>query len=108
MFAVAPLEAAAVCLSFKASRENFAELTERANIIPAPYLARAQWVALETREAVGREELARLLRESYDLTAAKLPKKISERLGKPAARRTAVRKNTGTKKAAAKKGQRRR
>ena len=76
MFAVTPLEPAPVYLSFKASPENFAELTERPHIIPAPYLARAQWVALETRDAVPREELAGLLRESYELVAAKLPKKI--------------------------------
>ena len=76
MFAVTPLEPAPVYLSFKASPENFAELTERPHIIPAPYLARAQWVALETRDAVPREELAGLLRESYELVAAKLPKKL--------------------------------
>src|SRR5271167_1535148 len=67
MFAVTPLEPAPVCLSFKASPENFAELTERPKIIPAPYLARARWVALETRDALAREELAHLLRDSYDL-----------------------------------------
>jgi predicted DNA-binding protein (MmcQ/YjbR family) len=80
MFAVTPLEPAPVFLSFKASPENFAELTERPHIIPAPYLARAQWVALETRDAVPRNELVALLRESYDLVAAKLPKKIRESL----------------------------
>jgi len=80
MFAVTPLEPASVYLSFKASPENFAELTERPHIIPAPYLARAQWVALETRDAVPRDELAGLLRESYELVAAKLPKKIRESL----------------------------
>lgn len=80
MFAVTPLEPAPVCLSFKASAENFVELTERPNIIPAPYLARAQWVALQTRDALGREELARLLRESYEMIAAKLPKKTRESL----------------------------
>jgi predicted DNA-binding protein (MmcQ/YjbR family) len=80
MFVVAPLEPAPVCLSFKASPGNFRELTERPDIIPAPYLARAQWVALETREAVPREELAGLLRESYELVAAKLPKKTRESL----------------------------
>lgn len=78
MFAVTPLEPAPVCLSFKASPEKFAELTERQNIIPAPYLARAKWVALQTREAVGREELAGLLRESYEMILAKLPKKMRE------------------------------
>jgi predicted DNA-binding protein (MmcQ/YjbR family) len=39
MFAITPLEPAPVCLSFKASPEKFAELTERPGIIPAPYLA---------------------------------------------------------------------
>jgi predicted DNA-binding protein (MmcQ/YjbR family) len=69
-----------VCLSFKASPEKFAELTERPDIIPAPYLARAQWVALQSRDAIPESELAQLLRESYDLVAAKLPKKIRDSL----------------------------
>jgi predicted DNA-binding protein (MmcQ/YjbR family) len=78
MFAVAPLEPAPVCLSFKASPENFAELTERMDIIPAPYLARAQWVALQTRDTLPPDELASLLRQSYDMVFAKLPKKARE------------------------------
>jgi predicted DNA-binding protein (MmcQ/YjbR family) len=80
MFAVTPLEPAPVCLSFKASPENFADLTERPNIIPAPYLARAQWVALETRDALSADELARFLRESYDMVVAKLPKRTQDKL----------------------------
>jgi predicted DNA-binding protein (MmcQ/YjbR family) len=83
MFVVAPLEPAPVCLSFKTSPGNFVELTERPDIIPAPYLARAQWVALETRDAVPRDELAGLLRESYELVTAKLPKKVRESLSSP-------------------------
>lgn len=75
IFAVTVLEPAPVWLSFKCSPENFVELTERSGIIPAPYLARAQWVALETRDALPPEELALLLRESYDLVVAKLPRK---------------------------------
>jgi predicted DNA-binding protein (MmcQ/YjbR family) len=78
MFAVTQLEPSRVWLSFKASPENFAELTERPNIIPAPYLARAKWVALQTRDALPAEELARLLRESYDLVFGKLPKKTRD------------------------------
>ena len=89
MFAVTPLEPAPVCLSFKASPENFAELTERPNVIPAPYLARAQWVALQTRDALPPEELARLLRESYDMVFARLPRKIRDAVSraKPLARK---------------------
>jgi predicted DNA-binding protein (MmcQ/YjbR family) len=97
MFAVTPLEPARVFLSFKASPDNFAELTERALIIPAPYLARAQWVALESKEALPSDELAGLLRESYELVAAKLPKKVRAGLAKS---RKSGKKEPGTRKAA--------
>jgi predicted DNA-binding protein (MmcQ/YjbR family) len=83
IFAVTVLEPAKVWLSFKCSAENFAELTERAGIIPAPYLARAQWVALETKGALSKEELDVLLRESYHLVFAKLPKKTRDALLQP-------------------------
>ena len=80
MFAHTVLEPARVWLSFKTSPDNFYELTERAGIIPAPYLARAQWVALETKDALSSAELAALLRDSYDLILAKLPKKTRNSL----------------------------
>jgi len=80
MFAVAPLEPAPVCLSFKCSEESFAELTERARIIPAPYLARAKWVALENSDAIARAELTELLHASYELVFAKLSKRVKEEL----------------------------
>jgi predicted DNA-binding protein (MmcQ/YjbR family) len=83
MFAVTPLEPAPVWLSFKASPENFAELTERPSIIPAPYLARAQWVALENKDAISPDELTRLLRESYGMIFAKLPNKTRDSLSGP-------------------------
>jgi len=104
MFAAAPLEPAPVCLSFKASPESFAELTERPNIIPAPYLARAQWVALGSRDALTLEELAKLLRESYELIIAKLPKKTREGLlALPASKRKSPRGNSRCRKASRKK-----
>jgi predicted DNA-binding protein (MmcQ/YjbR family) len=78
MFAHTALEPGAVWLSFKASPERFFEMTERPNIIPAPYLARAMWIALETRDALPASELADLLRESYDLILAKLPRKTRD------------------------------
>jgi predicted DNA-binding protein (MmcQ/YjbR family) len=80
MFAHTVLEVAPVWLSFKCSSENFAELTERAGIIPAPYLARAQWIALETKDALPPDELTRLIHESYDLVVAKLPRKTRDTL----------------------------
>ena len=75
IYAMAALEPADHWLSFKCSPEDFAELCEREGIIAAPYLARAQWVALETENAISRPELKRILRQAYDLVFAKLPKK---------------------------------
>ena len=80
MFAVSATEPAKVCMSFRCSAEDFAELTERAGIVPAPYMARAQWVALERDDALPAAELKRLLRRSYDLVFAKLPKKTQSKL----------------------------
>jgi predicted DNA-binding protein (MmcQ/YjbR family) len=82
MFAHTVLEPGPVWLSFKASPEDFAELTERSNIIPAPYLARAQWVALEKRDALGAEELEQLIRAAHSLVVARLPKKTREALAR--------------------------
>jgi predicted DNA-binding protein (MmcQ/YjbR family) len=83
MFAGAPLSPAKITLSFKCTPEDFAELIEREGIIPAPYMARAQWVALEPGASLPAGELKRLLRQSYDLVFAKLPKKTqAELLGK--------------------------
>ncbi|HZC65978.1 MAG TPA: MmcQ/YjbR family DNA-binding protein [Candidatus Dormibacteraeota bacterium] len=85
MFAHAALDPGLpVWLSFKTSSENFYQLTERQNIIPAPYLARAQWVALETRDALPPAELASLLREAYELVVAKLPARTRASLSAPA------------------------
>ena len=81
MFAVVALEPAKVWLSFKCGAEDFADLTERPGIIPAPYLARAQWVGLETEDALPAAEIKRLLRQAYDLTVARLPKKARAALG---------------------------
>jgi len=81
MFALAALEPSAVWLSFKCSPDDFADLTERPGIIPAPYLARAKWVALETEDALSAADLKRYLRQSYDVVRAGLPKKAQAALG---------------------------
>lgn len=106
MFAHTVLEPAAIWLSFKCSPETFAELTERNAIIPAPYLARAQWVALETKDALPPDELARLLREAYDIVVAKLPKKTRDALLSPVpmpAKKPSARKSPHKKSARRKK-----
>jgi predicted DNA-binding protein (MmcQ/YjbR family) len=76
MFAVAALGQTPVCVSFKCTPEEFAELIEREGIIPAPYLARNNWVLLESLDVLPRTELKRLIKDSYTMVAAKLPKKV--------------------------------
>ncbi len=89
MYAVVSLEPGPgrTWLSFKCSIDNFASLVERAGIIPAPYLARAHWVALESDSAIPRDELKRLLREAYALIVARLPKKTQLTLSQKKARK---------------------
>ena len=87
MFALTALEPSKVWLCLKANPENFVELTERPGVIPAPYLARAKWIALETREALTIPELEQLLRDSYEMVRAKLPRKLQENIMNPAASR---------------------
>jgi predicted DNA-binding protein (MmcQ/YjbR family) len=103
MFAVAPLEVAPVSLSFKCTPENFAEMCERPDIIPAPYMARAQWVALKSLNALPDTELRQLLAESYRLVWERLPKKRREELaGTVGAKSKAKAAATSTEKKTAK------
>jgi len=83
MFAVAATEPGPVKLSFKVTPEQFAELTETPGVIPAPYLARAKWIALERWDALRRDDLAVLLRGSYDLVFATLPAGVRQKLSAP-------------------------
>ena len=87
MFAVAATEPAKVCMSFKCKPEDFADLAERPGIIPAPYMARAQWVALESGDALPAAELKGLLKQAYDLVFAKLTKKAQAELSATSSRR---------------------
>jgi len=75
IYAIAALEPSEVWLSFKTAADEFATLIETPGIIPAPYLARAQWVALETLDALPAADLERLLKRAYELIFAKLPRK---------------------------------
>ena len=76
MFAVAATDpGASHRLSFKCSDEGFAELVENEGVVPAPYLARAKWVALERFDALDDREIKKRIAEAYDLVFAKLPKK---------------------------------
>jgi predicted DNA-binding protein (MmcQ/YjbR family) len=98
LFVVTVLEPGPVRLSFKCSAENFSELCERPGVRPAPYMARAQWVALEQLNTLPDSELRELIAESYRLVWERLPKRRREQLqsratSKPTVRKTTVRKS---------------
>jgi predicted DNA-binding protein (MmcQ/YjbR family) len=74
MFTVVSLEHPHT-IAFKCTPETFGELVERAGVIPAPYMARHLWVQeQELGEAFDRRELEPLIKTSYALVAAKLPR----------------------------------
>src|SRR5262245_58974667 len=73
MYAATSVDRADAGVSFKASPEEFEELIEVPGVIPAPYLARAKWVALEHEDALPRAELKKRLTRSYELVRAGLP-----------------------------------
>lgn len=79
MFAVACTDHAtypdAKMCSFKCDDATFADLVEREGVVPAPYLARAKWVALEDWSALDDREIATLVAQSHALVLARLPKK---------------------------------
>jgi predicted DNA-binding protein (MmcQ/YjbR family) len=80
------------CFSFKCPEETFHELTELPGIIPAPYLARAHWVQIRPAECRLRaSEIEALIRQSYELVVAKLPKKTQKALQEKVPRKAKAR-----------------
>ncbi len=67
-------------LCFKCTPEIFSELIEREDIRPAPYVGRYKWVMLDRLDAVQWDELKDLVRQSYEMVAAKAPgKKLAKK-----------------------------
>lgn len=88
IFAIVGLDNPQAC--FKCTPDTFAELIEREDIRPAPYVGRYKWVMLDRLDAVRWDELRELIRQSYEMVAAKAPKKKSGKkrnLPKPGARK---------------------
>jgi predicted DNA-binding protein (MmcQ/YjbR family) len=69
MFAVLGLDK--VRLTFKCSPETFADLIERPDIHPSPYLGRHNWVMLDRLDALPNSELRTLIQQSCEIVAAK-------------------------------------
>jgi predicted DNA-binding protein (MmcQ/YjbR family) len=84
IFAIAGLDDPRLC--FKCTPETFSELIEREDIHPAPYVGRYKWVMLDRLDAVRWDELQELIRQSYEMVAAKVPGRKLGKKGRPAKR----------------------
>jgi predicted DNA-binding protein (MmcQ/YjbR family) len=74
MFALIDLDGAGgPVIAFAAGAEHAAELCEREGFRPAPYLARAHWVAAERWDVMGAREWERELAAAHAVVWAKLP-----------------------------------
>ncbi|MGA7521163.1 MAG: MmcQ/YjbR family DNA-binding protein [Acidobacteriaceae bacterium] len=80
MFAIVNLDAPNQVLSFAAGAERFAELVEREGVSPAPYLARASWVAIESWSTLPLNELREHLRHAREIVYEKLPARTKKAL----------------------------
>jgi predicted DNA-binding protein (MmcQ/YjbR family) len=74
-------------ITLKCSPDTFAELIEQEGIGPAPYVGRYKWVRLESLDLLRDRELKDLIRQSYEMVAAK---------AKPTSRHAGVRKKKKT------------
>ncbi|GAC1623234.1 MAG: MmcQ/YjbR family DNA-binding protein [Nevskia sp.] len=89
VFSVAGKMFAALCvrgpqtgkLGFKVPDDHFLALTERPGIVPAPYAARYKWIAIAEPGDFDQAWLERMIRQSFELVAAKLPKKTRREFG---------------------------
>lgn len=70
-------------MSVKADPEVFEELIETEGIVPAPYLAKAKWIAVKRSCRLKPAELKALIKTSYELVYKKLPKKIKAEIEFP-------------------------
>jgi predicted DNA-binding protein (MmcQ/YjbR family) len=69
IFVMLGLDNPRLCL--KCSPETFAELIEREDVRPAPYVGRYKWVMLDRLDAVPWNELQELIQQSYGMVSAK-------------------------------------
>jgi len=87
--------------SFKATPAMFGTLTAIAGIVPAPYVARYNWVLVTNSKALPQKMLKGLLTESYQMVAAGLPAKVRKKLAmdikQNKSRRSAATKQLKTK-----------
>lgn len=85
-------------LCIKCSPESFAELIEREDVRPAPYVGRYKWVMLDRLDAVPWSELQELIRHSYEMVSAKAGVGKKPKARKKTARKGKSRTNSSSRK----------
>ena len=73
--------------SFAAGPERFAELVEKDGLLPAPYLARAHWVAAERWDVFTIAEWQDELRAAHAIVFGKLTGRLRHQLANASIRR---------------------
>ncbi|MGH1349700.1 MAG: MmcQ/YjbR family DNA-binding protein [Methyloligellaceae bacterium] len=68
-------------IAFKCSDMAYMVLIEQEGIIPAPYLARAKWVQLQSSDAMSDEDIKSHIEAAYEIICAKLTKAKRKELG---------------------------
>jgi predicted DNA-binding protein (MmcQ/YjbR family) len=80
MFLVITPDSVPVNGSFKTTPENFDTLTSREGIIPAPYLAKHNWVHFDKPDRLSMKEWKQYIKLAYELTFEKLPLKMRKKI----------------------------
>lgn len=84
-------------VTLKCPPDQFHELLEIEGISVAPYVGRYHWVQLANSNVLPERELEQLIRQSYDLVAAKAPrgpKNVEKKAGRKMKKRSAKKKAT--------------
>jgi len=85
MFALANLDGdGRALISYAAGPERYSELLETEGVIPAPYMARIFWVAVERWDVFRWAEWEQELTAAHAITFAKMPSKTRAVLALPA------------------------
>jgi predicted DNA-binding protein (MmcQ/YjbR family) len=71
IFVMLGLDSVPQRMCFKCTPEKFAELCEYEDVRPAPYVGRYKWVMLDRLDALPDAELKDLIRQSYEMVAAR-------------------------------------
>ena len=81
MFLITSPDEFPVSATFKVNPEEFEELAAREGFNPSAYLARYHWVRLDDINRMSKKQWEYYLKESYNLVASKLSKKLKKEFG---------------------------